>query len=153
MIVSVRKSFDGIPAVVCLFFHTVNGEGSWIPLPVILTALRALTMRFSEGDSKLKSRRASRRQTQTRRRFTDTPESLGEVSHEGENKEAGEEIISLDTDRKIRGPGLVLKLYAPEFLFCFSQRQLHMTSLWRNICVGSTEKRTSISPDISYQEV
>ena len=150
MIVCVRKSFDEIPAAVCLFFHTVNGEGSWIPLPAIL---RAFTMCFSEGDSKLKSRRASRRQTQTRRRFTDTPVSLGEVSHEGENKEAGEEIISLDTDRKIRGPGLVLKSYAPEFLFCFSQRKLHTTILWRNICVGSTEKQTSISPDISYQEV
>lgn len=45
------------------------------------------------------------------------PLRLGEVSHEGENKEAGEEIISLDTDRKIRGRGLVLKSRAPMLLF------------------------------------
>ena len=124
MIACVRKSFDEIPAVVCLFFfHTVNGEGSWIPLPVILTALKALAMCFSEGDSKLESLPQTNPNTKKIYRY---PRSLGEVSHEGENKEAGEEIISLDTDRKIRGPGLVLKSNPPEVpILLFSASTSH----------------------------
>ncbi len=62
------------------------------------------------------------------------PRSLGEVSHEGENKEAGEDVIPLDTDRKIRRLGLVLKSNTAALLLSASAPH---GSLWRNICVGS----------------
>lgn len=100
-------------------------------------------MCFSEGDSKLQSQRASRRQTQTRRRFTDTPAAWVKFHMREENKEAGEEIISLNTDRKIRGRGLVLKSCALYAAFSHATAFGEMSALdW-----------TNTSSDISYQGV
>lgn len=62
------------------------------------------------------------------------PHSSGEVSHGGENKKAGEEIISLSTLIERLEKGLVLKTYTLTLLF--SEFASH-DSLWRIICIGS----------------
>lgn len=121
----VRKSFDEVPAVLLAFFPPHSKWRRWLnPLPVTLRALAALRMRFSEGDSKLRSQRASCRQTQTRRRFTGTPAARVKF-HMRERIKRLERRLFLST--LIEGLEDDIWFWRRTLLCCFSQHRLHMT--------------------------
>lgn len=122
-------------------FHAVNGEGSGIPYLSHREPRKALRMCFSGGDSKLQSQRASRRQTQTRRRFTDTPAAWARLHMRGRIKRLERRLL-LSTPIERLEDGRVLKSCAPTLLFSAEKRLRRITG-----------EQTSIRPDISYQEL
>lgn len=94
-------------------------------------------MRFSEGDSKLQSQRASCRQAQTRRRFTDTPVAWVKF-HMRERIERLERRLLLSTQIEgLEERHLVLKTYPPVMLF--SAPASH-DILWRKYLFWITKK-------------
>lgn len=101
MIGCARESFDEIPAAARALFHPVNGDGSRI---AYLSYLESSKLFECVSQEVIQSYRASEPPADKPKQEEDLriPHGLGEVSHEGENKEPGEKIISLNTDGKIR---------------------------------------------------
>lgn len=146
MIAYVRKPFDEIPAVVLAFPHSKRRK-KLNPLPVILKTLKVVFLRgWFKGTEP-----ASLPQTNpNKKKIYRCPRSLGEVPHEGENKEAREELIFLNTDRKIREKGSgfeVMCSYAAFLSTSHTWQPLETYLCW------ITNTHTNICSDISYQEV